>query len=616
MGCLECESKSVCKVCLDGYTLSKTTHLCIDQSLSSAQQKASSAAFEGASSLGSTLSSGSSLPINFGLVAKLLKNIKYLDVTVSSELQEAFFTWKVTSSFLTAPTSWSEKSQSKALPAVFSQYGLESIFIINYWKPLIMTSGGFILFVIFKLMEVSLSKRRRNWSSTLRAVNIIASNFVLTQFYSSLDDIIFYFVLEARSIEFDTVFRDFSFTLAIILIIIGFTALGFHGFFLYKYQTVKKGKINFQHFLEKYENVKLFFQDFKDTTLFTQSFLLLHLARCLISSIVFTNLFQYPLVQTSMLTSLSIFMTIYVALKRPFNEPLDTIGQVFCEIILLLANISMLIMAIFDQADYQPETPVNYLSGSVIILNLILLLGCIIFMVLGILRTFYKIYKEKKKANSLPNLANKRPTSIIRQKQECFESTTMIPRKTESSVKNITAAIPDQTSIESPKQPNRVVPRRPQRKANGRYNGGQNEIITLDTSSANLLSNYISMNKEEISPPTRGRTRSRSKRSQGIIKQPRVNNERVIQRPRKMNSEVQGIISIGEEPKQVSRGKTNAMKKESPKIMSGGGEFTGAWNGSANVNVTKKNNKYEEFLMLRARDKRSNWEARNIPYYK
>jgi len=151
--CDSCSSPASCDVCADGYMLSEQLS-CLDQSGAKAGEKAAARALEGTSLIGSSLGSGSSLPFNFGLVAKILRNTKYLNLTVSTELQETFISWKVASGFMSAPESWSSKTgDAKSLPFVFSRYGLASEFLINFWKPFIMSIIGFVTFGIFKLLE-------------------------------------------------------------------------------------------------------------------------------------------------------------------------------------------------------------------------------------------------------------------------------------------------------------------------------------------------------------------------------------------------------------------------------------------------------------------------------
>jgi len=379
-------------------------HTCVEKTKNS-DTDTSASVFEGTSLIGASLSSGSSLPLNFGLVAKILRNVKYLNISVSPELLQTFFSWKVASGALSAPKSWSSKSVSEPLPLVFERYGLQPVFIINYFKPLLMTLVGLFFFVIFKVMEINLSKKnpKGRWSSISRSINIAASNFALTQYYSNLDDVILYLVIDARSSKFDTSFRVFSFILGLVLLVIGMAILGGHVWFLYKYQGFKKKKeTELEAFRLKYENIDLIFKDFKDLNLSTQSFLLAHLIRSLLSSLSFALLFEYPLFQILSLLTLTLGMIAFLFMKRSFKEMLNLIGQLFCEFILLLANICMFILCIFDQAGSEPLEAIKRLSKCVIALNLALLIGCAVFLLISVGRILYKMYQERKKEKNKP----------------------------------------------------------------------------------------------------------------------------------------------------------------------------------------------------------------------
>ena len=377
---------------------------CLPQSYSTAKNNATAAGLESTSLLSSLLTPGSSLPVNFGLVAKLIRNTKYLDIHVSNKLQVERFAWKTSSGFLSAPSPWSLKSVSKTLPSVFSQYGMESVFLINYWKPLIMSLIGLGIFIIFKPFEIALGKKEKksSWHITARFLNVAGSNFALTQFYSNLDDALFFLVLDARSTTFDTGFRIASFIVAAMIIVLVVVILGLHVIFLKKYQNAKRIKAppahtssQFEAFLYKYQNVNLLFRDYKDDFLSQPIFLFLHVTRALLSNIVFTTLFEYPLLQTSLLTAFSVFIIIFLSMKRPFKSLNGLCGQYFCEILVITANISMLIMGVFDQKSMSEDDALKNLSETIIIVNMILFYGGMAFMVFGIFKMLYLIWKNR-----------------------------------------------------------------------------------------------------------------------------------------------------------------------------------------------------------------------------
>jgi len=393
---------------------------CVSDSKSS-QANITGAAFDGAAILGNSVAVGTSLPTNFGLVAKILRNIRYMNITVSSELEETFYTWKISSGFISMPDSWNDYSEPEVLPEVFERYNLGSLFLVNYWKSLVMILIGLSLYVIFRLLDIKrLSGKKKietvsKVSSALRSLNVFASNFTLTQVYGSLDDIIFFFVLQTRSSDFHIDFGRASFALSIVLVLFGILILGVHILILVRYRrslrmAKDKSSQELKKFLEKHENFKMLFQDFKDTNLMKQSFLLIYVGRSIVSNVIITTLFEYSLLQTLLLTSLNILILIYLIICRPFKEKLNAIGQYFCEIILLLVSVSMLAMAIIDNSSSGSEAVVDRFSQLVILMNMTLVIGSLVFMLPSIGKTLYTIYKERKAEKKQPKNKEKLKT--------------------------------------------------------------------------------------------------------------------------------------------------------------------------------------------------------------
>jgi len=527
-GCSECTSQTNCQACIDGYILSSSPSLCVvkpkdPKKEGVPEENGSRAVLEGTSIVGASLNPGSSLPINFGLAAKIVRNLKYLNVTVSEELQETFMSWKVASGFLSAPKSWKSKYESKPLPGVFRRYGLDAVFLMNYWKPLVMTLIGLGLFVMFKLIELGGSNTRLK--SITRQINISASNFALTQFYSSLDDAIFYFVVDLRSTEFETGFGITSCCLAAFILVVGVVTLGTHSYLLYHYQSLKEGKSKtvFDAFTKKYENVKVIFKDFKDLSLFTQSFMLLNLVRSILSSLVFATLFEYPLVQIILLLILNVGMIIFIFLKRSFKEVLDTCGQLFCELVLLIANICMLVMCIFDQNGESLEhlEAIERLSRCVIVINLILLIGCAVLLILGIGRMLWKMYQEKQKEKKEVSIPQTRSTRLnelkLNQQSEMSEINSFEYKVSVSDPERIR----NQQQFQGHSYPNPMIinsqwqqqQQQPQRNIWDQHNLNIGSFYedSLETSNGNLLSKKnisftaTSALESAVSKPKRGR---------------------------------------------------------------------------------------------------------------
>jgi len=314
---------------------------------------------------------------------------------------------------------------------------------------------GLALFVVFKSAEaLSKSPKSSRWHLTWKIANITASNFALTQFYSSFDDLVLFFVLDAKSTKFDTSFRIFSFTLGIILLVIGVLILILHLVTLYQYQRLKRLQDQiidshlFQVFVEKYQNINLLFRDFKDNSLFQQTFLWIHVSRTLLASLIITLLFQYPLVQISLLTSLSIAIILFLIVKRPFKDPFNAIGQFFCEFLLLIANTSMLIMASFDKREVTPTNAIEKLSKMIIIIYSVLLVGGLVFMTLGTGKAVYFAIKGQEKQADLPiRVEHIHQPSLQKMQQEGapgFQAKKAIPTNIQCSNPKLMIRIPAQ----------------------------------------------------------------------------------------------------------------------------------------------------------------------------
>ena len=326
-----------------------------------------------------------------------------MKLPVSQELYETFVSWKVASGFMSAPQNWSGKYSSKTIPVVFSRYELQSAFLINFWKPFVMALIGIAVFGIFKVVEVSIKNKKSMVSTISRQVNVAASNFALTQFYSNLDDLLFYFILEMRSTEFETGFRVGSSILAIVLLLVGAIFIFLHSKFIGKYQDLKgKGSLTqLKSFESKCENINLIFKDFKDSSSLVQSFLMINVVRSVVAGIIFATLFEYPMIQISLLFVLNVLMIVYIWSKKSFKEFTNTCGQLFCELVLFGANVCVFLLALFDHADSYPISSIKGLGKCIIIFNYVLLFGCAILLLFSLGKMLYQSYLERKKAQQV-----------------------------------------------------------------------------------------------------------------------------------------------------------------------------------------------------------------------
>mmetsp|Transcript_16139 Transcript_16139/g.13693 ORF Transcript_16139/g.13693 Transcript_16139/m.13693 type:complete len:137 (+) Transcript_16139:1903-2313(+) len=121
----------------------------------------------------------------------------------------------------------------------------------------------------------------------------------------------------------------------------------------------------------------------------------LFVLRAVIVAVIFTYMFEYPKIQTTILTVLSVAIILYDIIKRPFLNIPNMIELVSYELIILVANISVMVMA------YNPDdVDLNDKCADVIIVSFFMFsVAAILFMFIAFvigLKDAIKAAKKKK----------------------------------------------------------------------------------------------------------------------------------------------------------------------------------------------------------------------------
>ncbi len=368
--------------------------------------------------------------ITIGLFEKMLQYIRYIDVSYSQELIKIFHDWD--SSWLSLnfgieiPDEIGDGSSYHRVPSIFSDYQVSGNFLQNFWENTmalgilgLLVSGlwGLEYFVAKKNSQ----KSQKLFSTRLR---IMAQNFLISQFYIKCGDIIFFFVIQAKAFWKSTALSVSSLLISVVLVLITLAFLGFHFWLINKYQKFEKKK-GFEDFCKKNEGMKILFEKFKDSSMLSQSFLLIFVIKDLASSVVLTTLFISPLSQIVIITTMNVLMIIYLIWKRPFREIIDGIEQLVYESLLLCANLCVFILAISDG-----EARVEKVSRAIIIINIIFNFCAIVFLLIGLVtlaKHLHKIWEEKTIQNILPNseeIKRARYDSILQSPKDTVKSPT------------------------------------------------------------------------------------------------------------------------------------------------------------------------------------------------
>ena len=370
------------------------------------------AATQAATQMATAVASGSPIGVSASLSGKIFSNIKYLNISYSQELLDAFETWSpnfITLGFQPEMSpSLKDKIVDQPLPYNFARYNVESSFLINFWQVVSVLIIVTLFYICTRFFE-HLSKKVKKGVSLCKTIRVTGQNFLLTQLYSIFGDLIFYSILEWRSFEPKAYLSWLSLSIAMLLYIIMITCFCFHLYLLYKYQTIKRKSTSSDNldelnkFADSHKGNQVLFRDFRDNTFLQQGFLFFFTLRDIALSLVFTIFYDSPFAQAWMIFLLNIFMILYLILKRPFSDKFDLIQQIAFEVLIFVVNASVFIMAFLDQLGLEATNLREKLCKGLIILCMIFSFVTLGFVVLKLVISIkygyqaWKVQRDKKK---------------------------------------------------------------------------------------------------------------------------------------------------------------------------------------------------------------------------
>jgi len=253
-----------------------------------------------------------------------------------------------------------ENGEYNDVPEEFSTYDddIDSTFFVNFWSDLSILAIIAITLVVFRGIEwiikrKSESEKAKKNSKTLR---IIAQNLVLTYIYADAADVFLFSVLNFKTNDGFSKLNIINLAVSILFIAITLGEIIMHFIIQKKYPKLRKNlwdekekKEKSEEFRNKYRSISVLWQDFKEKSIFTHSFLLVAVIRDVIFSLVLSLLYEYPLIQVIILVAMSALVISHLVVFRPFEELKEAIQAYLCEVILLGVNVCVLILAISDK---------------------------------------------------------------------------------------------------------------------------------------------------------------------------------------------------------------------------------------------------------------------------
>ena len=293
-----------------------------------------------------------------GMLTKMLQYLRFLDIPYSKRLELTFKPHNSTYGPFgigpKLPTETLMRTPMHPIPLRFVEFHVHSSFLVNFWDNLIFMGIIICCFGLFKLIEWSIAKIKHKPVPypIVRKIRAAVQNFFFMQFYNIFGDVLFFSILELRTLySFDSTETIISFCLSVIYLCIGCGVMMIHVSILLQFYNLRKKAAwvsEIEGLYKVYEGSEVFFKHFKNKTVLTQSFLLFFVLRNVFFYLTLALLPDHPLVQTGLILTLTFFILGYLILQRPFITVVNLLQQITCEVIFLLANTCVFIIAQLD----------------------------------------------------------------------------------------------------------------------------------------------------------------------------------------------------------------------------------------------------------------------------
>jgi len=347
--------------------------------------------------------------------AKSTKHVKLLNLSLYQEetqriLEEndessssgfsltGMFTYKM-------PKSLKNQFESQPLPEALQGKVFHTSFLVNLWESLTSFLSLIVLGVFFVACEFIAKKAKRPVLTTImrKLRNLTEWNFLLSIFLNCYDDITLYTIIELTTLKLNTFPALVSFLVCLVTCSIGV-------YVLYKVIriTVDSLKINKQvadekeraktedEFCKKYSNYQVVYVGYQNSSFLKQAFLLFFVGKIIVSYVIIGCLYNHPVVQTSLLTVLSLLMIFYLLKEKPTYDKFHLLVLVLFEIFGLIANICMVSLAVLVSKGSTNIPIQENLSKTILICSLANDLSASLVLWAYILMAIYAAIKKTK----------------------------------------------------------------------------------------------------------------------------------------------------------------------------------------------------------------------------
>lgn len=291
-----------------------------------------------------------------------------------------------------------EKSLTRRLLLldIYEYYDVTSSFLYHLWDPIL----SFLILIVATVLIISLEYITRKCDKIHLVFKILLYiakwNLPLIVICGNFNNILFYSILEFKSVDLETAMKNVSFAACVItLIVVALTLL----MTLLIARNVMQSRTN-PKLKKNWNDFAILYQPFKDNSYLTLSFFPIYFLRLLVFNIILTTEFSSAVPQTIIIAGLSLLMVIYLIWKRPLKSKILLTQILFNEIILLILNIAVVILAVFDHQEREAVDERDALGELIIIMNMLFSTSNLVFIGVIVLLILIVLYKKVKTAKA------------------------------------------------------------------------------------------------------------------------------------------------------------------------------------------------------------------------
>ena len=370
--------------------------------------KAGRTAADATTQVASLTGNGDPVGVQAQVSGKIFISIQYFNITYSQDVLAILAQTAVTPGLGSPyyvpdiPDSTESHIVARKVPYAFNKYGVTSSFVMNFWKKmlfLVMISGALVL-----AFSLEFASQKRTWKylpiMLLPLLRAVIQNFLLTQLYSFLGDVILYSTLQYRTIKFNTKYEWVDFFVSIFFLLAVLSMPVWHCLFINKYRKILKSekKEAITHYRRSNQGCKLFFSDFHDRLRVQQLFLLFLTARDLVFNLILSTMFDHPLPQMIILLTMNLAMIAYIIMKKPFRDLINFVQQIFYEILFFVALIVLIILIALDMNNSTNDGARDVLGKLLIYESFTFSYGTLLITTIKVPLIILAIFKERRQS--------------------------------------------------------------------------------------------------------------------------------------------------------------------------------------------------------------------------